>query len=175
MDCKTVRNLLVPYLDGELAPAQVAWIEAHLDTCPDCRAVLADLSAQGRLLEALPPPAMPPDLAAGLWTRMDAALASELDSLETQPTAQPQRDVSPPAATRKRTDRRALALYAAILGLAVAFGLWRHDAAATAEARVQDLRMKLERAERLRASPTSLPSASGRYKTAAYVPGRGHL
>jgi predicted anti-sigma-YlaC factor YlaD len=171
MDCKTVRSLLVPYLDGELAPAQVAWVDAHREGCASCNAAMARLSAQGRLLDSLPPPPMPPRLAAGLWARMDEALAGELHTLETAPAPQ----ITVAAPPRNRLGRRALTLYAAVLGLALAFGLWRHDAASTAEARVQDLRMKLERAERLRASPSSLPSASGSYQTAAYVPGRGHL
>ena len=174
MDCQTVRNLLVPYLDGELAPAQVAWVDAHREVCPSCAAAMARLSAQGSLLSTLPPPPMPPRLAADLWKRMDAALDGELRTLEESPHTPPSQRAPAPS-TRNRLDRRAIALYAAVLGLAVAFGLWRHDAASTAEARVQDLRMKLERAERLRASPTSLPSASGSYQTAAWVPGRGHL
>ena len=175
MDCKTVRSLLVPYLDGELAPAQMAWIDAHQRTCPACSALAARLKAQGSRLAELPPPPMPERLSSELWQSMDAHLEVELSQLHT--------DVHPPSndtiATRGpshiRLTRRSLTLYATLLGLALAFGLWRHDAAETAEARVQSLRIKLERAERLRASPSAMPSAVGNYKTTAYVPGRGHL
>ncbi len=177
MDCATVRSLLVPYLDGELAPAQVAWIDAHREICDDCNAAAAQLSAQGQLLAALPPPPLPSKLAEDLWSRMDARLGAELDAME---QAAPS---TPPAPKRRvprpeiiRLSRRAIAVYAAVLGLAVAFGLWRHDAAATAEARVQDLRVQLERAERLRADPRPMPvRASSDYQTASYVRGRGHL
>lgn len=175
MDCKTVRSLLVPHLDGELAPAQMEWIRAHLEGCAICSDAAARLTAQHTRLTALRPPPMPEGLSAELWQSMDARLSTELARLDepNRPTALATAPL--PSTTPSRLPRKAFALYAAILGLAVAFGLWRHDAAATAEARVQDLRLKLERAERLRGTPRQMPSAIGNYKTAAYVPGRGHL
>lgn len=174
MDCKTVRSLLVPYLDGELAPAQVAWIDAHLEICDDCSAARGLLSQQSASLAALPPPPMPASLTDSLWDRMDQDLAAALDDLE-QSAPPPQPAVAPRAALQVRLSRKAIFAYAALLGLAVAFGLWRHDAAATAEARVQTLRMELERVERLQASPRPMPVRSSSFQTAAYSRGRGHL
>jgi anti-sigma factor RsiW len=49
---------LSEYLDDELAPAETAAIEAHLETCRDCSALLADLRrvvARARDLEDRPP------------------------------------------------------------------------------------------------------------------------
>jgi anti-sigma factor RsiW len=34
-----------PYLDGELSPARRARLQRHLDECPECRALLHELSA----------------------------------------------------------------------------------------------------------------------------------
>ena len=175
MDCKTVRSLLVPHLDGELAPAQMEWIRTHLEGCAVCSDAAAKLTAQHTHLTVLRPPPMPEGLSAEIWQSMDARLATELAHLD-EPNGSASLTTAPVhRRSTSRLPRKALALYAAILGLAVAFGLWRHDAAATAEARVQDLRLKLERAERLRGTPRQMPSAIGNYKTAAYVPGRGHL
>jgi hypothetical protein len=59
--------------------------------------------------------------------------------------------------------------------MAMAFGVWRHDAAERAEARIQALRMELERVERLQASPRPVRSSSGGYQTASYRQDRGHF
>lgn len=175
MDCKTVRSLLVPHLDGELAPAQTEWIRAHLEGCAVCSDAAARLAAQNTHLTVLRPPPMPEGLSAEIWQSMDASLETELARLDQPHDSAARAPRSDLRRSHSKMPRKAFALYAAILGLAVAFGLWRHDAAATAEARVQDLRLKLERAERLRATPRQMPAAIGNYKTAAYVPGRGHL
>ncbi len=48
---------LSAYLDGALAPADRAAVEAHLDTCPACRAHLAQLRGVSALIASLPAPA----------------------------------------------------------------------------------------------------------------------
>jgi anti-sigma factor (TIGR02949 family) len=50
MDCKTVAPLLEAYLDGELDRDLARELEAHVDTCADCQAALADL---GRIRHAI--------------------------------------------------------------------------------------------------------------------------
>jgi hypothetical protein len=45
MDCKRICDLLSAYLDGEVTPEEKANIEAHLPSCPRCRAELESLSA----------------------------------------------------------------------------------------------------------------------------------
>lgn len=48
------RERLSAYLDGELATGERALVEAHLGTCAECNAFLAQLAAAGRAAAALP-------------------------------------------------------------------------------------------------------------------------
>ena len=50
MDCKTARNLLEAYLDGELDRTLSRELEAHADTCADCSAELGRLDELRRAL-----------------------------------------------------------------------------------------------------------------------------
>jgi anti-sigma factor RsiW len=43
--CRELVELVTDYLEGVLAPAEVAAVEAHLDECPGCRAYLAQMRA----------------------------------------------------------------------------------------------------------------------------------
>ena len=57
-DCERALELISQQLDGPLAAEDAAWLAAHLDACPDCRALQADLAAlhqQLPLLAAQPP------------------------------------------------------------------------------------------------------------------------
>ena len=53
MSCK-LETELTAYLDGELAPAEVSAVRAHLAVCADCRSTEALLRDTLRTLEALP-------------------------------------------------------------------------------------------------------------------------
>jgi anti-sigma factor RsiW len=57
-DCKQIEQIHA-YHDGELAPAQVAAVEAHLNDCGDCRALLGDLRRVSQLVAAAPLAEMP--------------------------------------------------------------------------------------------------------------------
>lgn len=48
------RAQLSAYLDGALSPVERSAVDAHLDTCADCRARLAELRATASLIKALP-------------------------------------------------------------------------------------------------------------------------
>ncbi len=48
--CEQISFLLDAYLDGELSPKQAARVKAHLDICPDCRALKVEQQALMRLL-----------------------------------------------------------------------------------------------------------------------------
>ena len=53
MSC-TYEADLTAYLDGELAPAARAALDAHLPACPDCRQLKAQLESTLALLQTLP-------------------------------------------------------------------------------------------------------------------------
>jgi anti-sigma factor RsiW len=53
MNCEEICELLTAYLDGEVAPGERAYIEAHLPGCPRCRAELENLSATQDNLRAM--------------------------------------------------------------------------------------------------------------------------
>ncbi len=172
MDCHTVRSLLVSYLDGELAPAQAVWIEAHQEVCEACSAATARLKAQSAQLARLPPPAMSDGLARDLFARMDIDLDAELDGMTHTPTPAA---VAPRPARPHRLPSMAVVAYAAVLGAALAWGWWGHDAASTANTQVESMRVKLERSERLRARALPIPQDVDQYRTVAHSRGRGHL
>ncbi len=63
---------LVPYVRGELAPAERARVAAHLEGCDRCRVALADVRAVLGALEPAPPPPEPH------WGRYRAELRARL-------------------------------------------------------------------------------------------------
>lgn len=54
-----IADQLSAYLDGQVGAVEERQIEAHLNTCADCRAELESLQATQQLLRALPAPAIP--------------------------------------------------------------------------------------------------------------------
>lgn len=50
---------LSAYLDGELAPVDLAYVSSHLETCQDCRLELRDLDGARTAVRALPRLEMP--------------------------------------------------------------------------------------------------------------------
>lgn len=72
--------LLHDYVDGELSPAKVAEIEAHLDSCEECRrevAALRALASEARELRADIPPAH--DLWPAIAERIGNIAANEIE------------------------------------------------------------------------------------------------
>jgi anti-sigma factor RsiW len=63
MDCHETRERLEEYRHRELPPEQARAVEAHLEGCPGCRAVLAREDAVTNLVRALPRAPAPPALA----------------------------------------------------------------------------------------------------------------
>lgn len=54
-DCDRALELISAKIDGELTGEEAAWLENHLEHCPDCRALAADFAALHQLLPALAP------------------------------------------------------------------------------------------------------------------------
>ncbi|MFI0486430.1 anti-sigma factor family protein [Actinomadura sp. 9N215] len=66
-------DVLADLAEGLLAADEAASVNAHLDTCADCRDLSADLADVSRLLAEAPAPSMPAELA----ERIDTAIAAE--------------------------------------------------------------------------------------------------
>jgi len=67
------RTLGSDRLDMALTVDDVAWLERHLATCPDCSAVVEAYARDRRLLRSMPAPEAPRDL----WARTSVALDRE--------------------------------------------------------------------------------------------------
>jgi hypothetical protein len=65
-DCEAAALLLVPYLDGEVSPAEASHVEAHVASCPRCREALDLHRRIGAALD---------DVCAARESRMDPALS----------------------------------------------------------------------------------------------------
>ncbi len=177
MDCRTVRSLLVPFTEGELAPAEMEWVGAHLSACRTCADAAARVRAHGDRLSAFAPPPMSGAFAADLFAKMDADLSHALDDLQSAGSPTPN---AAPAVVAARTGELRLrpagiVVYAAAILLLGLWGWSRHEAADRAEQRVQDLELALERAERLRANPSPQPMPGESWRAVAYTRERGHL
>lgn len=70
MDCNAAQLALSARLDGELSPAEEQALQEHLARCPQCRVLQDELSALHTLLNELEPPAVPPELKAGVMANL---------------------------------------------------------------------------------------------------------
>lgn len=66
MGCESIRNKLDDYDVGTLSESESRQVALHLEQCAACMAVWQQVRALRRQLAALPVPAMPDDLLAGL-------------------------------------------------------------------------------------------------------------
>ncbi|MCL4441245.1 MAG: zf-HC2 domain-containing protein [Firmicutes bacterium] len=71
MHCQEVLEMLSPYLDGVLDPAEHAAVQDHLACCPSCSAELEELRSCLSLLQELPDVAPPAGFRAGLMVKID--------------------------------------------------------------------------------------------------------
>ncbi|MEW6426023.1 MAG: zf-HC2 domain-containing protein [Bacillota bacterium] len=70
MGCEKARELLSPYLDGELEPSEKKFLSGHLEMCPACRSELAELQAAVQIFRRLPQLAPAPTFRARLRERL---------------------------------------------------------------------------------------------------------
>src|SRR4051812_32105784 len=105
LHCDEALDLLEPFLDGDLSPAESARLQAHLSGCAACAAELALAGRVQAGLRALPQPDCPPEL----LTR----LAQTIETGRGEVVAFP---------SRARTLRHRFAAVAAVAALAVGGG-----------------------------------------------------
>jgi anti-sigma factor (TIGR02949 family) len=58
-DCVSLRDLAVAWVDGVLRGAERERLVAHLEACPDCRAMLSADAALRRRVRRIPPDRAP--------------------------------------------------------------------------------------------------------------------
>lgn len=169
MDCDNTRDLAVPYLEQQLAPAQHDLIRDHLGACVDCSKYVQRLADQQATLDVLRPPADPRLADASFWGPMDEALAAHRATLTSTPAV----SVS---FWRRRLEVTPLGLmaYAAALLLALSWGWMQRQAADSAQHQIARAEANLEQERRLQGSPQPL-QRSGRYQPVAHTPRRGSL
>jgi anti-sigma factor RsiW len=85
MTCRDAESFLHEALDAPLPPADAAALAAHLDTCPACRDLEADLALVRGATESLDPPIV----SSTLWPALAAQL--EREGLLSPATARPSR------------------------------------------------------------------------------------
>jgi hypothetical protein len=73
MSCRDYEALIGDYVDGDMDEAQRASFESHLETCPACRAVVADFSVIRAASLSLEPQVPSPHV----WRRISAAIEAE--------------------------------------------------------------------------------------------------
>jgi len=66
MSCHELVELVTAYLDDALSPADAVRFEAHLETCPDCSAYVAQFAQTINALGALPAERLREETLAGL-------------------------------------------------------------------------------------------------------------
>ena len=72
-DCRSAESFYL-YLEGELGPSARCELEAHLETCPACRGVLAERRLLHEAFTSLPPFDVPPDFALSVMDRIPDAV-----------------------------------------------------------------------------------------------------
>ena len=73
---------LTDYLDGDMTAAEARTLEKHLDTCDECRLVLAQLRRVKNEARALADPPVPDDLWAGIASRIGPAESASVRTVE---------------------------------------------------------------------------------------------
>jgi anti-sigma factor RsiW len=113
MTCDDRIEQISAMLDGELPPAELAGLTAHIAACPDCARALAELGGlRAALAEAVPEEPVSPEFTARIERSLQAA----------SPAAPPSGRVLAFPSNRRRTWLAAASAIAAVLVLA----LWPH-------------------------------------------------
>lgn len=124
LTCDAVRDLAAPFVLGALEAAEADAVRAHLASCPDAHAEMAELSGVLPVLAESVPPVEPP---AALRSRLLEAAAADLASRTASPALggapAPLAPVAPPAVSGPRPSTRSWVVgIAAVLAIALLGG-----------------------------------------------------
>lgn len=171
MACHEVADRMAGWLDGELSPGEAELFARHVDGCPACRHTLRTLEAQR--FEA-PRLAVDPGRP-GFWDGMDRALDQEWARLDARQAETATGAAAGPWWRRElRLSAGAAVALAAAVVLTTGISLWQAQALARQERALAEVEARLEREQRLAATPRpSLPVEP--VGLAAHTPFRGSL
>lgn len=127
---------LAAYFDGAVADGDADAVEAHLGSCPECRAHLAAMAGARRAVQLLPVA----NASDRMWARVNGRLQPSRQSIPPAPPRPPRRRgaqvrprEAPPTIPNKRSNRKRLlsaVVFAAIAAIPFASPLGGHLAAA---------------------------------------------
>lgn len=167
MDCQTVQDLSIAFLEGELSHGETDQVAEHLDICERCTTRIAAFDEQSADLAELPPAPEPRLGQPGFWDKMDAVVAAEAEQVLAPPP--------PPVPLWRRPLRISplgLLAYAAALIFAVGWGWMQQQDAAQATAQAEALGAELQQERRL-AGQAPTPVRVEQYRPVSYTPRRG--
>lgn len=122
--CDTFDERLMAYLEGELAPADRAWMDAHRASCARCDALVRDLDDVVAQAAVLPPITPGRDLWSGIAERLDTPIVTLHANASDAARAMPPRSLSRPSA-RRTISVRVFALAATLLIAVTSAITWR--------------------------------------------------
>ncbi len=111
MDCEQTRSRLSDYIDGELSGELASGVAEHLESCPDCSRVHADLTNLVGLMQNMETIDEPADLVANVRSRLSPRLSPQPEAAPT-PWSRLRAILAPPAV---RIPAAAAALAAVLL------------------------------------------------------------
>jgi len=76
MECDAIRELLSPFIDGELSAEETAQVRKHTASCKDCRQHLEELKYGWSALGAMSVPLISADYNARFWKRLRPGTAT---------------------------------------------------------------------------------------------------
>ena len=163
VSCETVQQLAVPWLEEQLAPAELEQIGMHLEKCEGCAEHIAKLDE----IDLRPPrihhahPARKPSY----WDDMDAQLQSEMQE-------QYALESSVERTQSHSWPRSAVYFLAASLLLSLLWGIQQQRRVDALHTQLQQQQREIERMERMFSSPPQ-PTPNSQYTV--HVPARMEL
>ena len=184
MDCQEAQQLIVPWLEDELAPAEGELMGEHVDRCPCCADLAGQLAAQSEDLAKIRPALDPRLDDPAFWSAMEDTLSDAWESVKEERAAETARSRTVSGRLLRglsrvelRVSPVGLVAYAAALLLSLAWGWSNLTEAETARAEAHALERELtdlERGSRLAIEPRQPPRVEA-YRTVSHTPRRGTL